>query len=191
MLQSLIGGLGAGFALPFVAEAHPIRADLNDQTKVARADREASGPDYKPVFLDAHQFETLDVLAERIVPGSRSARVAPFLDSLLSVSAPENQRRFLGSLGAFEMLAFERRRKPWKELTATEQDELLTYASTAPPLKEADGSGAPGLESNPAIRDFFNDLRSWISGAYYSSEIGMRELGWTGKIFFDTLPSCL
>jgi hypothetical protein len=29
-----------------------------------------------------------------------------------------------------------------------------------------------------------------VSGAYYSSEIGMQELGWTGQMFFDKLPGC-
>src|SRR5437868_121376 len=36
----------------------------------------------------------------------------------------------------------------------------------------------------------FNDLKDWISGAYYSSEIGMRELGWTPERVFSTFPGC-
>jgi hypothetical protein len=34
----------------------------------------------------------------------------------------------------------------------------------------------------------FENLKTWITGAYYSSEMGMRELGWTGIVFFDDFP---
>ena len=40
------------------------------------------------------------------------------------------------------------------------------------------------------IRDQFEHLKGWISGAYYSSEPGMRELGWTGNVFFDKFTGC-
>jgi len=71
---------------------------------------------------------------------------------------------------------------------------LLSTASTAAP----GGGGGSGMPFGPpggqggklTIRDHFNNLREWISGGYYSSEIGMRELGWTGQLFFDKLPGC-
>jgi len=40
------------------------------------------------------------------------------------------------------------------------------------------------------IRDHFENLKGWIVGAYYSSEPGMRELGWTDNMFFPALPGC-
>jgi Gluconate 2-dehydrogenase subunit 3 len=176
LLQSFFATFGAGYAFPFVAASHPMQHQLADPDKVDAADAQAANPSYKPEFLDAQQLDTLDVLAERIIPGSREAHVAPFLDSLLSVSDAGSQRRFLGSLGAFEMLAVERHQKPWKALTPAQQDELLAEASNASP--------------NTPVRGFFNDLRGWISGAYYSSEVGMRELGWTGQMVFRELPGC-
>lgn len=184
MLQSLVGAVGGGLALPFLADGHPMHDHLTDQRRVAAADAKAAQPAYTPEFLDAHQLDTLAVLAERIIPGSTKARVAPFLDALLSVTALASQRRLLGSLGAFEMLAIERHQKPWKALTPGQQDELLTYASTASSGKE------PQAANRLTIRDFFDDLRGWISGAYYSSEMGMRELGWTGQMVFEKLPGC-
>jgi hypothetical protein len=181
MLQSLVGTVGAGFAFPFIAEGHPMQHHLSDQEKVATADANAAKRDFTPEFLDAHQLETLELLAERIVPGSTRTRVAPFLDSLLAVSDQDSQRRFLRSLGAFERLALDRQQRAWKSLTAAQQDELLTRASTA--------SHGPAPDSL-TVRDHFDDLRGWISGAYYSSEIGMRELGWTGQVTFDSFAGC-
>ena len=176
--------------MPFVAEGHPAHEHLTDQPRVAAAQAKAAKPDYKPEFFDAHQLQTIESLAERVVPGSSRARVAPFLDSLLSVSAPSSQGRFLGSLGAFEMLAIERYSRPWKQLTPTEQIELLTIASTASAASMNESSEPVSSTIKVPIRTAFDDLRGWISGAYYSSEIGMRELGWTGQMFYDALPSC-
>jgi hypothetical protein len=194
MLQTLIGGVGATMALP--AEAHPVQGHLGNQGVVAAAAQKArKAVAYKPEFLDAHQLQTLEVLAERIIPGSTKARSAPFIDQLLSVDSANNRRNFLSSLGAFDMLASERHSKPWKSLTPAQQDELLTEASTA----ESGRSLASGWDPRrPAtqttgkttIRDHFENLKGWISGAYFSSEIGMRELGWTGEMFFQELPRC-
>jgi hypothetical protein len=194
VLQSLLSGVGASVALPMVADAHPMQQHLANQKKVAAADRKATAAAYKPEFLDAHQYATLEAIAERIVPGSTKARVAPFVDQLLAVDATTSQRAFLGAMGAFDMQSIEKFAKPWKSLTAAQQDELLTIASTAQPgLKTTvpAASGRPAVtEGAASIYDHFTNLRGWISGAYYSSEIGMRELGWTGEMFFTELPGC-
>jgi hypothetical protein len=194
VLQSLVGGLGAGLALPGLAGAqhhHPVHAHLADQGTVTAADEKAAATDYKPEFLDAHQLETLDLLAERIVPGSREANVAPFIDQLLAVDNHANQQNFLGALGTMEMLAIDRFSRPWKAITPAQQDELLTHASTVQTgMKDTGTDRAPRMEGRRSIRDHFENLRGWISGAYYSSEQGMRELGWTGEMFFEKLPGC-
>jgi hypothetical protein len=194
VLQSLVGGLGAGLAMPALADAHPMQQHAKDHAKVTAAHTKAAAGTYKPEFLDQHQLETLQALAERIVPGSTEAKVAPFIDQLLAVDSQNSQKAFLGAMGAFEMMAITEHNKPWKSLTAEQQDALLTTASTAAP-----GAGGPGMPfggppggqgGKLTIRDHFNNLREWISGGYYSSEIGMKELGWTGQLFFDKLPGC-
>jgi hypothetical protein len=97
--------------------------------------RARARPGAKPVFLDAHQMATLDSLAERIVPGSTRAKVAPFVDQLLAVDTPDNQRKFLSALGWIDGEAQARYQHPWKALTEGQQDELLTAVSTAEPAE--------------------------------------------------------
>jgi hypothetical protein len=195
-LQSVAGGIGAGLVVPGLADAqHPVHQHLADQTKTTTATKKAAAAAYKPEFLDAHQLATLEALAERIVPGSTKAKVAPFIDQLVAVESAANQKALLGALGAFDMLAIEKHRKPWKALAAPEQDALLTAASTAEPGRAGHGPnddprGAATASGKATIRDHFDSLKGWISGAYYSSEIGMRELGWTGEMFFQTMPGC-
>jgi len=176
-LQALLGGVGAGFALTSVVEAqHPVHQHLASPATLEQAQQNAAVAAYTPGFLDAHQLKTLESLAETIVPGSTTGRVAPFLDQLLAVESAGNQGRFLGALGAFDMAAIARHGKAWTAITAAEQDGLLRDASTA--------------DAKTAIRGHFQNLKDWIAGAYYSSEPGMRELGWTGNMFFAELPGC-
>ncbi len=193
ILQGLIGGVGAGLAIPGLADAHPIHEHLKDAAKVAAADAKASAAGAKPEFLDQHQFDTLASLAELIVPGSAKANVAAFVDQLLAVDNRESQRAFLAALGVFEGESIARYGHPWKALTEAQQVELLTVASTGQPARDPrHGRGeAPPPPSGPlTLRDRFDDLKGWIAGAYYSSEIGLRELGYTGNMFFASFPGC-
>ena len=197
LLQTLVGGAGLGLALPSLGESHPMHEHLHDQGRVSAADAKAKTTAWKPEFLDAHQVETVTILAEQIVPGSTKAKSAQFIDALLSVDTEQSQRRFLQALGAFEGMAIAHAQKPWKSLTEADRTTLLTKASTTEPGRPAGGPGGPGSgggtpPAEPAItiRDHFDHLKGWISGAYYSSEIGMRELGWTGNVFFDKFTGC-
>jgi hypothetical protein len=179
VLQTLLGGVGATLALPagLEAQSHPIHRHA---AGLAQAQARAAATPYTPEFLDPHQLQTLDTLAEAIVPGSADAKVAPFLDQLLAVESSDSQREFLGALGAFDMLAIERHGKAWTSLAAAEQHALLEHASTAD----------RGAQGTTTIRNRFETLKGWISDAYYSSEAGMRELGWTGNVFHQELPGC-
>jgi hypothetical protein len=182
MLQTLLGGVGAGLALPSIVEAqHPVHAHLSSAGAVEQAQKKAAVAAYKPAFLDAHQMKTLEVLSEAIVPGSTTAKVAPFLDQLLAVESAQTQRGFISALGAFDMAAIDKHGKAWKAISAAEQDALLQAASTA-------DSGRAG--GTTTLGDHFQTLKGWISGAYYSSEPGMKELGWTGNVFHAELPGC-
>jgi hypothetical protein len=206
LLQTLVGGAGLGLALPSLGESHPMHEHLHDQARVSAADAKAKTAAWKPAFLDAHQVETVTILAEQIVPGSTKAKSAQFIDALLSVDTEQRQRRFLQALGAFEGMAIAHAQKPWKSLTEADRTTLLTKASTAEPgspsgpggpgsaggARPASAAGAATPPPEPAvtIRDQFDHLKGWISGAYYSSEMGMRELGWTGNVFFEKFTGC-
>jgi hypothetical protein len=177
-LQALLGGVGAGFALPSTAEAqHPMHQHLLNPAVIEEAQQRAVVTGYTAAFLDDHQSKTLEALAEAIVPGSTGARVGPFLDQLLAVESTANQRAFLGALGAFDMAAIRKHGKAWIRIAPSEQDALLRETSAAD-------------ASTSAMLGHFQNLKDWIVGAYYSSETGMRELGWNGNVIHQQLPGC-
>ncbi|PYR89890.1 MAG: hypothetical protein DMF84_23030 [Acidobacteria bacterium] len=189
VIQRLAMSVGGLVTFPFITAAHPVQHHLRDEAAVGVADRKSQAPEYTPEFLDAHQFETLQVLAERIVPGSSKAHSSAFIDQLLTVATPDEQRRFLQALGGFEQLAMTRARVAWKQLSEQQQNELLTVASTEKSGTTTEARGASSA-AHVTVRDHFEHLKGWIVGAYYSSELGMRELGWTGTVFFPAFAGC-
>ena len=195
----MLGGATAGMAFPGLAAAHPVREHLAHSSTLDIADAQVAAADWTPQFLDAHQAETLAVLGERIVPGSSRAQGERFIDTLLSVDRRENQQRFLNSLAAFEGEALQKHGHPFKDLTEAQQNEILTVASTgkpghAPYQGRRRAALGPPAAASPAehdtFRDHFENLKGWVVGAYFTSEIGMRELGWTGQVMFESFPGC-
>ena len=186
-IHRLALSLGGLVTFPLVASAHPIQHHLRDEAAIGQADAKAAAAEYVPEFLDPHQLATLDALAEKIVPGSTKARSSQFIDQLLAVSTAAEQRTFLQALGAFEGIAIARG-APWKSLPDPQQIELLMMAST----EKAGAAGGQGASAggHATIRDHFEHVKGWIVGAYYSSELGMRELGWTENVFFPAFPGC-
>jgi Gluconate 2-dehydrogenase subunit 3 len=197
MVRRLLAGAGAGAAWPMVAAAHPIHALLADEALFFEADARMAAADWKPVFLDAQQNASLIALSESIVPGSGKAQVNRFIDLLVSVDASASQKKFVASLSAIESESQRRFGQAFAGLAEEKKIELLTIASKndpegkekETPSGESSAEEHPG-ESAPTLHDRFEHLKGWISGAYYSSEAGMRELGWTGEYVFESYPAC-
>jgi hypothetical protein len=186
LVQRLLAGAGAGVAWPLVADSHPIYVHLADGTILDEAEK-LGVADWKPLFLNAQQEELLAALSEAIVPGSGKAQVDRFVDLLLSVETLKHQQEFVESLAAFEAESQKRFGKRFPSLDASQQNAMLADAAVLP-LKK-DSSTGDGSQ-NPGLREHFENLKGWISGAYYSSEAGMRELGWTGEYVFESFPGC-
>lgn len=191
VLQVLAGGVGGSLAAP-VCSAGP----GHDHPSTPAAARPAAEP-AGPAFLDAHQLATVASLAEAVVPGSAGAGVAPFVDRLLAVDTRERQRAFLAALGAVQAESAARFGRPWLALTGDQKAALLTAASTGrpsrPPRYWTPGQPALAPEPPPApptLRDRFDVLKERIATAYYSSEAGMKELGFTGEMIHPDLPGC-
>jgi hypothetical protein len=186
MVQRLIAGAGAGAAWPLVAGSHPIYAHLISGAMFEEAEK-LGETNWKPLFLSAQQEETLATLAEIVVPGAREAHADRFIDLLLSVDTTEHRKNFAESLAAFETESQKRFGKRFPALAASEQNTLLTDASTQPANQD---SSRGESRVNSGLRKHFDNLKGWISGAYYSSEVGMRELGWTEDRVFEKFPGC-
>jgi hypothetical protein len=199
MAQRILAGMGAGMAFPLVAASHPIHRLLSDDAIFSGADAQMASADWKPLFLNAPQNKALVALSEIIVPGSAKAQVNRFIDLLLSVDTPANQKNFSASISAMENESQKRFGQPFAALRGDQQNEVLTAASKEDVgnsggndkgLEARDSDDTHAGEMRHSLNDHFNNLKGWISGAYYSSETGMTELGWTGEYAFEKYPSC-
>ena len=176
MLQSLAMGAGAAvFGGTALAAGHAPHPGGMAAGAAAKPTDDASSTSTL-LFLDQHAFDTLSLLGEQIVPGSRAAQVPAFLDRLLFVESTETQKRFTQALGAFEHVARDAHSKPWKMLTNTEATVLLTKMSALP--------------GDDVLRRSFDALKSAVAESYYSSEAGMKELGWNKSVVFAPPPVC-
>jgi hypothetical protein len=173
IVQKLLSGVAVGAGLPLVASSHPICRLLNDGETFDRLEEMRGAGDWKPLFLKPEQDRTLVALSEIMTPGSTSAKVNQFIDLLLSVDTAEHQRDFAGSLAAVEDEAKRRFGRGFAALTRSEREALLADFSKM-----------------RAHHEEFQNLKEWIAGAYYSSEQGMRELGWNGNYAFESYPGC-
>jgi len=167
-------------AFPAVSSAHPVWRHLTDSDFLDSAEAQLASPNWKPIFLSPVQELSFRSLAELTVPGSSKALVSRFVDLLLSVEDKAAQQKFLGSLAGIDGESSTKFGRPFARLTPQQQESLLVSISTAP--RSGDVSSI--------MRGYFEDLKEWIAGAYYSSEIGMRELGWTPDRAFSSFPGC-
>jgi len=201
VIQLLLGGAVTGIAgVPLLPASHPVHRHLANSATFEAADSQVAAAEWSPAFLSSHQSQALQALAERIVPGSSRAKVNRFIDLLLSVDTQDNQKKFLNSLSAFEAAALERFGHPFIQLSEAQQNELVSLASTmetgdAGQQRDwgwfaVDSSVRPREPKRVTLYDHFENLKGWVSGAYYTSEIGMKELGWTGDMAFDSFPGC-
>ena len=174
ILRRMLAGMGASAVWPMVSAAHPFYQHVENETLFEAQERLRSS-NGKLAFLHQEQYQELAALAERIIPGSEKAQVNPFIDLLLSVDAEKNQRDFVEGLAAFEAESGKRFGKHLTALEGAQLDELLT-----------DASAGKAAELQP----HFENLKGWIAGAYYSSEMGMRELGWTPDRVFASFQGC-
>jgi hypothetical protein len=174
VLQSLATGVGAVvFASRAAAQhVHPVAAAAINPSGPAMTGSAELGL----VFLDRHAFDTLAVLSEQIVPGSRAAAVPEFLDRLLAVESTDTQKGFVQALGAFEAEARAANGLPWKALSAEQAGALLTRISTLP-------------DSDPS-RHAFDRIKGAVAETYYQTETGMTELGWDGSVAFAPPVAC-
>jgi hypothetical protein len=92
--QTFMGA--AAVATAGIAPAREFPSDYDAAKELARAD-------WKPLFLDDHQNETLVTVSEILIPatdtpGAKAALVNRFIDAVLAVETHDTQRSFLESL---------------------------------------------------------------------------------------------
>lgn len=175
-LKALGSGAGVATLLPWLSEAGLAAFGEIQRTKAAPALK---------LFSPA-QYAALEALVDAIIPtderspGAKEARVADYVDLLVSEADDERKAQWVDGLAAIEAEATSRFSTPVAKLSATQMEALLT-----------DISKNERAAKTPLERFFVLTKQATIHG-YYTSEIGIhKDLRYKGNQFLPEFVGCL
>lgn len=140
---------------------------------------------YSCKFFTSAEYATLERLAEMIIPsdgtpGAREAGVSEFIDFMVW-SDTNIQYQFRYGLGWLDAHAQKLYEKPFRDLQPAEQTEILEHLAYKNRFRSAEEDG----------RQFFKLIREYTVMGFYTSRIGLKELGYPGLTFFySESPAC-
>ena len=134
----------------------------------------------KPTFFQASDFQTIEALAERIIPrsdtpGAKEAGVALLIDKAI-VADPTLMQPYRAGIADLNALALNSYGQEFVQLDEGRQISLLTPIS---------------LDASSSLGKFFSTVKDMTIDAYYRTEAGLKtELGWHGNTYLPSFPGC-
>jgi hypothetical protein len=159
--------IGAGVGLAAASEGL-LEAQQTTTTAATTAARAAA---FTPKALTAHEYSTLDGLAEWIVPGAHANGSVQFIDFLCNAT-DDMKVIFTGGLAWIDDAM--RKRADGQDFVSASRDQqkalldLIAFRENNSP------------ELGPGIR-FFEWARRLVVDAYYTSAQGIKEVGYMGN----------
>ncbi len=136
---------------------------------------------FTPKFFSAQRYATLQSLCRSIIPDGEESGIAEMID-LLASENEDYQTRLGGGLIWLDSTCHGRFGHTYFECTHEQQRsflDLIAYRENA----AADPALSPGVA-------FFSFLRDLTLAGYFTSEAGMKFLGYSGNHFLSGFPGC-
>ena len=155
---------------------------LEAQQRTQQARR---APAYKPSFFTAHEFATVTLLAEIIIPkddrsaGAGEAGVPQFIDFMM-VDQPARQVPMRGGLAWLDQECNARFNTTFRASTDAQRSAVLDDISGLEP---------PSPELSHGIA-FFRSFRDLVATGFWTSKIGIDDLQFTGNVFVAEWKGC-
>jgi hypothetical protein len=130
-----------------------------------------------PNFFNAHEMATITVLGDIIIPkdkisGSASdAKVPEFIEFIVK-DMPEHQVPMQGGLRWLDIQCFKRFDKTFVDCSKQQQIEMVDAIAYPEKAK-------PEVKQGVA---FFNLMRDLVSTGFYTSEMGVKDIGYMGNV---------
>jgi gluconate 2-dehydrogenase gamma chain len=183
VLKSLTMGVSAGSVLRMI----PLEAAEHVHRMVREDRAQAAGGDYAPKFFPPHTYRTLRALCQTIIPademagGALEAGAPEFIDLLTSENR-EYQLTLGGGIAWLDSTCNDRFGKAFLECTAAQQKEVLDHIAYRENARN-DPTLGPGVK-------FFSLLRDLTTDGFFTSEIGIKYLGYIGNTYLAEFPGC-
>jgi hypothetical protein len=149
--------------------------------KTAKAAAKPGTKGARPQFFDAHEFATVTLLADLIIPkdersGSASdAGVPEFIDYTLGTTladAPDRGVAIRGGLKWLDKECLDRFEKPFLACTETQRTQVLDDIAWP---KKAKPEFSHGVK-------FFSQFRDYVASGFFSSKVGIEDLQYKGNV---------
>jgi gluconate 2-dehydrogenase gamma chain len=183
VLKSLAVAVPTGSVLGLI----PLQAAQHAHKAVKQEKSQAATGTYTPKFFNARQYETLRALCQTVIPadsdcgGAVEAGAPEFID-LLTSENEEYQARLGGGLIWLDAMCHSKFGNVYLQCRPPQQKEILdliAYRSNA----ETDPRLHTGIE-------FFSFLRKLTADGFFTSEIGIKYLGYIGNEYLEEFPGC-
>ncbi|MGQ0539733.1 MAG: gluconate 2-dehydrogenase subunit 3 family protein [Gemmatimonadaceae bacterium] len=145
------------------------------------------GTQYKPKFFTAHEWATVGILVNLIIPrddrsgSAGDAGVPQFLDFMMSDGNDSRRHAMRGGLAWLDRKARSRfTGRDFRRLTATQQRSILDEIAWPKRAKPEDSHGVA----------FFNSFRDLTASGFWSSRMGVRDLGYQGNAILAQWTGC-
>lgn len=171
--RDLLRHVGASLTLAAAADRVLPAQDVQHVHQAVAEEHGATGK-YQPKALTAHEYATLQSLAEWIVPGATEAHAADFLD-FLCAATDDMKRIYTGGLAWLnDQMQTRYQGRDFLEASPDQQKEMLDLIAFRE-NRAKDPSIATGIE-------FFSWARNMVVDAYYTSPNGtFKELNYMGN----------
>lgn len=183
VLRNLAIGTAGGSVLQVIpAQAAMLAHELIQTEKAA-----SLAGTYSPKFFTAHQYQTLVLLCDMIIPadevsgGAVEAGAPEFID-LLTSENEEYQAILGGGLMWLDNFCTDRYEHTFLECYAAQQKEALDSIAYREHTKK-DTSLSQGIA-------FFARLRLMTCDGFYTSKIGIADLKYIGNTALAQFPGC-
>ena len=178
----MVGAAPAAAALVWTpAEA----AQAHTHAQQARAAATKQSKPYKPKFFTAHEYATVAVLVDLIIPkdersgSATDAGVPEFMDFMMT-DRPDGQVPMRGGLAWLDNECYERFGKTFVATAPSEQTAVLDDIAWPKKAK-------PEMSQGVA---FFNMFRDMTASGFWSSKIGVADLDYRGNTFVREWAGC-
>jgi hypothetical protein len=185
--RDILRSLTMGAVASSVLRVIPAEAAEYAHHMVAAEKAAAPAGAYTPKFFSARDYKTLQTLCHTIIPadsdsgGAMEAGAPEFID-LLTSENPKFQLKLGGGLMWLDAACTDRYEKTYLECTPAQQKEILdliAYRKNA----ETDPGLSQGVE-------FFAFLREMTADGFFTSQIGIKYLGYVGNTYLLSFNGC-
>jgi gluconate 2-dehydrogenase subunit 3-like protein len=172
-------------ALPFLGALPLTPGAAQRAARFVRELRTVPGQAYAPKFFTAHEWQTVRLLADLVLPrdarsgSATDAGVPEFMDFIL-VEYPDHQLGMRGGLAWLDIETQRRFGKGFVEADAAQRTQILddiAWPDKAP----------AGLHQGV---EFFNRFRDFTASGFFSSEMGVADLRYLGNRFVADWQGC-